>query len=795
MSAGAPHRPGARRAAIAHHDSIVEAPVSEQQRAMWFMERTGRPGTYNIGLTVRIAGEFEVPAMKRALAEVVDRHRVLRSVLVETGAADESEVRQSVRQLDEIVLFDESWDGRAETPFDLGAGPLVRARIDRQGTDDHVFRLCFHHAVFDGGSARIFWRELWRAYGGERLDEPAVQYADYAIWQQERLADGVLDRQTQWWTDTLKGCPVLTTLPADRPRPAHPAKAGRELRLRMPEPIRRAVDEMADSENATFYMVVLAALQGFVSRVAQQDDVVVGSPLSGRLRPELRDVIGCFVNTVATRADLSDDPSFRAHLSRTRDHVLDVFDHFELPFDRVVEAVNPPRSPSWSPLYQMVYVHQGDITTEREAPPGLRVTEVDERTDSAKFDWLVTTWQDTDGMVLSIEYATELFDDETVRRLADDFLGLLAAVVADPDRPLSGHALSAPPADRTAAVPGAVDSPSAPEPADEAPATPTEQYLAGLWRQLLDVQQVRRGDDFFLLGGHSFLGIRLLNRVRLQYGVDLPAAALFEARTLYRLGRAIDRALTATTEAELLPMAEGSGPAFFLIHPVGGGVGCYAGLARQLGCPVYALESVGHGTIEEMADTYLAAMESTTQPPLAIGGWSMGGVVAFEMARRFEQRTGRALPVLMIDSYLPGPDAEPPTEAEIVTWFAADWGAAVGTDLGTSLTTQEQLWQRAQERGLLETPGDAELVKKLLDRFETNLHALRTFTVTGRYPGRVVVLQAEDEPRDRDDHGWGEVTTRPVRIIALEGDHYGIMRGPELAPTLARLLREAVDHG
>ncbi|MEU2667315.1 condensation domain-containing protein [Streptomyces sp. NPDC007164] len=793
MSARATRVPGGRTAGIAHHESLVEATVSEQQRAMWFLERTGRPGTYNIGSTVRIRGEFDVPAMKRALAELVERHRILRSVLTESEGEDEGGVRQRVRRLDEIDLFDETWDGRAETPFDLGTGPLVRARIDRRGPDDHLFFLCFHHAVYDGGSAPVFWRELWRAYRGESLDEPAVQYADYAIWQQQRLTGGVLDKQAQWWADTLRGCPVLTTLPADRPRPAHPSNAGRELRLRMPEPVRRGVEAMAEAEGASFYMVVLAALQAFVSRVSRQDDVVIGSPLSGRVRPELREVIGCFVNTVATRADLSEDPSFRAHLGRTRDHVLDLFDHLELPFDRVVETVNPPRSPSWSPLFQMLYVHQGDIT-ERDTPSELLVTEVDERTDSAKFDWLVTTWQDAEGMVLSVEYATELFDDGTVRRLADEFLGMLAAVLADPDRALSGHPVTATAAAAVGATAVATVAPDEPAPAAEDPATPTEQYLAELWQQLLDVPRVYRNDDFFHLGGHSFLGIRLLNRVRLQHGVELPTAALFEARTLYRLGRAIDRELTAPARAELLPMAEGSGPAFFLVHPVGGGVGCYAGLARALGRPVYALEAVGLSTVEEMAEAYLTAVESAAQPPLAFGGWSMGGVVAFEMARRLELRTGKALPVLMIDSHVPDPQDGPATEADLVSWFAEDWGAAVGTDLGPSVTTREQLWQRARKHGLLESPGDGGLVERLLDRFETNLHAIRRFTVTGGYPGRVCLIQAEDEPRDRADHGWGGVTSRPVRTIALQGDHYGVMRGPELAPTLARLLQEAIDH-
>ncbi|MYZ07671.1 hypothetical protein GT028_09855 [Streptomyces sp. SID2999] len=764
------------------------APVSEIQRSMWFLEQAGRAGAYNIGLSVRVGGPLDPGALRRALLAVARRHETLRSVFVTEGG----EVRVRVLPVEEFaeLLFPADWDGSAEAPFAVDGGPLFRARLASASPTEHLLSLCFHHAVYDGGSAALFWDDLWQAYTGAELAELDIQYADYAAWQQERLDGGLLARKTEWWTGHLDGAPILSTVPPDRPRPARRTGEGRELRVRVPAGAHAALARLARAETATVYMVVLAALQAMIGLASGRTDVLVGSPVSGRVRPELRPLIGCFVNTLVMRADLAGDPSFLDHLRATRLGVLDAFDHQEVPFDRVVESVNPLRLPGASPLFQVLYAHQGTSGEVVPPPAGLTAEPVDERTSTAKFDLLVTTWEEDGGLVLSLEYATELYDDSSADRFLRELLELLTTAVTAPGTPLS--ALGTGPWQ----APAAQTAPAAPAPEpDDTPWSPTEEFLRDVWARLLGRTDIGRRADFFDLGGHSFLGIRMLNRVRLEYGVELPAGVLFEARTLEGLAAAVDRALRGTDPAELVRLAPGEGPPLLLVHPVGGGISCYVPLARQLPMPVYGIEAVGLDGVEAMADAYLeAAAPLLDRGPVAFGGWSMGGVVAFEMARRAEAASGRTVPVVLIDSHVPDPDAEAPGEADLVQWFAADWGASAGGDLGEGITGRAELWRRAEERGLLDPGRDGDTARRLLDRFETNIGAVGRFRVPSGHRGPVRLLAAAGESWAAGDRGWGAVTSGGLTVTAVPGDHYGIMADPALPGEIADFLKGAVCH-
>ncbi|MFI8351560.1 condensation domain-containing protein [Streptomyces sp. NPDC085596] len=764
------------------------APVSEAQRSMWFLEQAGRAGAYNIGMSVRIGGPLDPEALRRALLAVARRHETLRSVFVAEGG----EVRVRVLPVEEFaeLLFPADWDGSAEAPFQLDGGPLFRARLTSASATEHLLLLCFHHVVYDGGSAALFWDELWQAYRGAELPEPDIQYADYAAWQQERLDGGALARQTRWWTERLDGAPVLSTVPPDRPRPVQRTGEGRELRARVPAEVHGALVELARAETATVYMVVLAALQALIGLSSGRTDVLVGSPVSGRVRPELRPLIGCFVNTLVMRADLADDPAFLDHLRRTRLHVLDAFDHQEVPFDRVVESANPLRLPGTSPLFQVLYAHQGSSGEVVPPPAGLTAEPVDERTSTAKFDLLVTTWEEDGGLVLSLEYATELYDEKSADRFLRELLDLLTRAVTAPGTRLG--ALGTGPWRTPAAE--VTPAPSAPEP-DDTPWTPTEEFLRDVWGRLLGRTDIGRRADFFDLGGHSFMGIRMLNRVRLEYGVDLPAGVLFEARTIEGLAAAVDRGLRGAEPAELVRLAPGEGPPLLLVHPVGGGITCYVPLARQLPMPVYGIEAVGLDSVEAMADAYLkAAAPLIEEGPVAFGGWSMGGVVAFEMARRVEAGSGRTVPVVLIDSHVPDPDAGTPGEADLVQWFARDWGASAGRDLGEGITGRAELWRRAAERGLLDPGRDGDAARRLLERFESNIGAVGRFRVPSGHRGPVRLLAAAGESWAAGDRGWGAVTSGGLTVTPVPGDHYGIMADPALPGEVGGFLESAVCH-
>ncbi|MEU6813665.1 condensation domain-containing protein [Streptomyces sp. NPDC046860] len=766
------------------------APVSETQRSMWFLEQAGRAGAYNIGLSVRIRGPLDHEALRRALLAVARRHETLRSVFV----AEDGEVRVRVLPVEEFagLLFPPDWDGSAEAPFRLDGGPLFRARLTCAAPGEHLLLLCFHHVVYDGGSAALFWDDLWQAYTGAGLPDLEIQYTDYAAWQQERLEGGVLARQTGWWTERLADAPILSTLPPDRPRPVRRTGEGRELRVRVPAATHDALVALARAETATVYMVVLAALQAMIGLASDRTDVLVGSPVSGRVRPELQPLIGCFVNTLVLRADLTGDPAFLDHLRRTRLGVLDAFDHQEVPFDRVVESANPLRLPGTSPLFQVLYAHQGASGEVVPPPAGLTAEPVDERTSTAKFDLLLTTWEEDGDLVLSLEYATELYDDKSADRFLRELLELLTTAVTAPGTRLG--ALGTAPWAAPAAAAAARPEPSLPEP-DDTVWSPAEEFLRDVWARLLGRTDIGRRDDFFDLGGHSFMGIRMLNWVRLEYGVALPAGVLFEARTIERLAAAVERGLGGTEPAELVRLAPGEGAPLLLVHPVGGGITCYVPLARRLPMPVYGIEAVGLDSVEAMADAYLAAAAPLLEEgPLALGGWSMGGVVAFEMARRLQDRTGRTVPVVLIDSHVPDPGAEAPGEADLVQWFAQDWGSSAGGDLGEGITGRAELWRRAEERGLLDPARDGDAARRLLERFETNIGAVGRFRVPSGHRGPVRLLAAAGETWAAGDRGWGAVTSGGLTVTPVPGDHYGIMADPGLPGEVAGFLEGAVCH-
>jgi thioesterase domain-containing protein len=291
------------------------------------------------------------------------------------------------------------------------------------------------------------------------------------------------------------------------------------------------------------------------------------------------------------------------------------------------------------------------------------------------------------------------------------------------------------------------------------------------------------------------MGVRMLNRVRLEYGVELPAAVLFEARTIERLAAAVDRSRGVAEPPELVRLAPGEGPPLVLVHPVGGGITCYFTLARQLSVPVFGIEAVGLDSVEAMAEAYLEAVDRRVgQGPVAFGGWSMGGLVAFEMARRLAARHGRAVPVVLIDSHLPDAGADAPAEAELVSWFAEDWGSSAGCDLGDGIHSREQLWRRAEERGLLDREQDGDTAGRLLARFETNVAAMQRFRVTPGHRGPVQLLAARDEAWAAPDRGWGAVVAGGPTVARMPGDHYGIMGDPAVPQRIDHFL-EGVFRG
>jgi amino acid adenylation domain-containing protein len=430
-------------------------PLSFAQERLWFLDRL-EPGSaaYNIPAALRLAGALDERALERALGEIVRRHEALRTVFAE---ADGSPV-QVIAPFGGFVLSVEELSGLGEADreaavrrrageearraFDLSAGPLFRAALLRLGEEDHVLLLSMHHIVSDGWSMGVLFRELSALYaayreGGESpLAELAVQYADYAVWQREQLTGEALDRQLSYWRERLAGAPEMLELPTDRPRPPVRTYRGAMVPVDFSSELLERLQALGRSEGATLYMVMLGAFQLLLSKYSGSDDVVVGSPIAGRTRREVEELIGFFANTLVLRTDLAGDPTFRELLGRVREGTLGAYEHQEVPFERLVAELQPERSLSHSPLFQVLFTLQ-NAEGRGDALAGLGVSGVGAELESAKFDLSLTLAATAQGLRGALSYSTDLFERGTALRMPGHLARVLEQVAADVDVRLS----------------------------------------------------------------------------------------------------------------------------------------------------------------------------------------------------------------------------------------------------------------------------------------------------------------------------------------------------------------------
>ncbi|HVG10758.1 MAG TPA: amino acid adenylation domain-containing protein, partial [Thermoanaerobaculia bacterium] len=408
-------------------------PLSFAQERLWFLDRLDPDNSaYVIPSSLRLKGKLDVPALERALTEVVRRHEVLRATFHEDGGrpvqriAPPAPVRLPV--VEEI---------RRE-PIRLEEGPLLRARLLRLGEDDHVLSLDLHHIVSDGWSLGVLVRELTAFYAGETLQELPIQYADYAAWQRERLRGEALEEELAWWRERLAGSPPSLDLPFDRPRPAvQTFQGGRAVRI-LPASL---VDRLRSiGEGASLFMVLLAGFQLLLSRWSGQDDVPVGSPIAGRTRREVEGLIGIFLNHLVLRTDLSGDPTFRGLLGRVREVAVGVFAHQDLPFEKLLAEVEPQRDLSRTPLFQVFFNLLNFPSTEVRLP-GLTIEGIGPPEPQAKFDMTLYLVEDRGAVHLDLIYNAGLFDAPRMEEALAQYQLLLEQAAADPDAPIGSFSL------------------------------------------------------------------------------------------------------------------------------------------------------------------------------------------------------------------------------------------------------------------------------------------------------------------------------------------------------------------
>ncbi|MES1241992.1 MAG: amino acid adenylation domain-containing protein [Acidobacteriota bacterium] len=425
-------------------------PLSFSQERLWFVDQL-QPGTavYNLPVFFRVDGRLSARLLEAVLSEVVRRHEVLRTRFEAVDGAPRQRIEPArpfpvpVADLSGLVAEARSSElarlagEEARRPFDLQEGRLLRVVLVDLGEEQAVlFNL--HHIAGDGWSMGVLTREVVALYGAFRagkpspLAEPAVQYADFAAWQRQWLSGPALERQVAYWRERLAGVPAVLDLPVDRPRPPAQDFRGGRLTLRLPREFSEALRDQGRREGVTLFMLLLAAFEALLSRHTRQDMLAVGTPIANRHREETEGLIGFFVNTLALTGDLRGDPTWRELLARSREASLGAYAHQDLPFEKLVEELEPQRDLSTSPLFQVMLVLQN---TPREALelPGLRLEPLESDTGTAKFDLTLTVHDDGESLAASLNYRTGLFETATARRLLERFEWLLAGAAASPE--------------------------------------------------------------------------------------------------------------------------------------------------------------------------------------------------------------------------------------------------------------------------------------------------------------------------------------------------------------------------
>lgn len=534
--------------------------LSFAQERLWFLDQLepGNPA-YNMPGALRLTGTIDITALQAAFAAVVARHEILRLAFPAQGGVAGAVPLAEPPRLALVDLRGQPaavaayLDEDARRPFDLAHGPLIRAAALLVADREIVLAATLHHIVADGWSIGLFLDELCRHYAAPgELAPLAIQYLDFAAWQRSRYAAGQLEPHLAYGQATLADAPPLLTLPTDRPRPAAQGYRGATLDFTLDAALTARLGEANRRHGTTPFMTLLAAYAALLGRYAGQEDLVIGFPSAGRGRSELEPLIGMFVNTLPIRLHPANDASFAQFLAQTRERTLAAIAHQDLPFEKLVDALGITRTLAWSPLFQALFIMQ-NASGPAALPAGIGVEPFAAgSSESAKFDLTLALAEQGDHLAASFEYDRDLFEHATIARMAGHFVALLDAALAQPDFPLA--ALPGPAVTTQNPAPATRNLPDTPPPvAPQAPASPAEQALAEVWREVLNLPEIGVDDNYFALGGDSILTIVMIAKLR-ERGWQLQLKDVFRHQTIRALA-----AVLAHREAQAPAIEEESG--------------------------------------------------------------------------------------------------------------------------------------------------------------------------------------------------------------------------------------------
>ncbi|MBD2798088.1 amino acid adenylation domain-containing protein, partial [Xenorhabdus sp. 18] len=441
-------------------------PLSWAQQRLWFLAQLDPAAqtAYHIPGGLRLQGDLNLAALQAALDRIVARHEILRTTIkMVAGQAlqvidePDSGFFLAVEDLSQLpaqeqpTAIEEAIQRETHQPFDFAQGPLIRGCLLRLAENEHILLLTQHHIISDGWSLNILMHELSALYHAfsEGRDDPlpalTLQYADYALWQRQWLQGERLEKQVSFWREALQDAPALLELPTDRPRPEKQSYAGGSVDIALSPTLSAGLSSLSQRHGTTLFMTLLAGWAILLSRLSGQKDLVIGTPVANRQHSELEPLIGFFVNTLALRIQLDDNPTVSTLLDRVKAHALQAYAHQDLPFEQLVEALKPPRSLSYSPIFQVMLSVDNTPGQQSVALPDTTISEINLAENSAHFDLSLSMNETEKGLVGGLEYTSDLFDHASVERIASYLQTLLAAMVNDDAQPVDSLPLLQPP--------------------------------------------------------------------------------------------------------------------------------------------------------------------------------------------------------------------------------------------------------------------------------------------------------------------------------------------------------------
>ena len=802
-------------AQIQARPETARIPLAYAQARVWFLEQMyGSTGANNIHAAFRLDISLRPELLEEAVNHIWRRHEILRTRFAEVDGVPYQFVQpyaetpllltdlRSLQGAGQAEALQALLAQEAGFRFDLGQDELARLHLIRLAPAGNVISLTMHHIVADGWSVNLFLGELLGAYQAlaagtaPQLPELQRQYGDFAYWQHQARAEQSYQEQLAYWRRQLAPPLAQVELPTVAERSEKPQFRGHQILLDIPEAVAARLGQLCRAQGATLFMGLLGTFKLLLSRLTGARDIIVGTPVSGRSQVELEPLIGYFVNTLALRTQLTGDLSFRQLLDRVKQTCLDGIAHQDIPFEQLVAHLNPPRRFGRNPYFQILF---NMLNYEQNFNPNgdLEIAWLSRTELNAQFDITVYAEETSSGIGLTVVYDCELFTRAQLETFLDDYLQLLRQVVAAPDQLVltaSGEPVLP--------APIMLDDP-ADAPLATGPRTATERALAQIWQDLLGAPPSNIYEDFFAAGGHSLLAVRLFSQIRQQLNVALRLAVIYDYRTIAELAGLIDQHNT-TQAAEpryhaLVKINEGSPQfqPFYCVHGAGGHVMFLNEWREYLpAVPLYGFQARGyediseaHQSIESMARTYVAELRrQQPEGPYYLGGYSGGGVVAYEMAQQLH-RSGQDVALLaLIDTF------HPTVRPRSIGLFERLLDAVKDPVHHLRKFMRVQIaWRLAQyghkrekNRGR-ETLPQAHLEVYMFNHFDR----LWSQYDAQPYAGPVVLLRAAEEWKIFDhvdeSKGWA-ATVKTLRICEVPGDHRTVISQPNL-PVMLQVLQ------